>query len=139
MSDSYSVIVYKSTKLPKQYHGLIFSRWLRSFRLGNAFLKKAEPGSYYRHYQKYLEILLSKPESEVRLAVLTDDHDNVLGFSVTRGEILDYVHVQFNHRRHGIAKKLIPEAITTITHTTKLAIGILRNNDHYHFKFDPFI
>lgn len=138
-NSSYSVIVYPAKELPMDYVPLIFARWLRSFRFGNPYLRKSDAGDYYRHYHKYIEMLLSKPDTMVRLAVLSDDHDIVLGFSVAREDVLDYVHVQANHRRQGIAKKLIPPGITTVSHATELAKGILWRGEKYkHIKLNPF-
>lgn len=136
---TYSVLAYPSAKLPETYVALVFARWLRSFRAGNPFLKKASPAEYYKHYHKHIEMLLSKPDSTVRLAVLSDDHDVVLGFSVAREDVLDYVHVQKDHRRQGIAKMLIPQGITTMSHSTHLSVGIWQNNPKYkHLKLNPF-
>lgn len=137
MSTTYSVISYKASELPKEYEALIFSRWLRSFRYGNKFLRSSDPAPYYKNYHLYLENLLKKPDSIIRLAVLTDDHDVVLGFSVVREDVLDYVHVQVNHRKHGIAKKLVPETITTTSHMTDLAKGIWQKK-YKDIKFNPF-
>lgn len=137
LNPTYSIISYPAKDLPEAYTALIFSRWLRSFRNGNPFIKKADPGGYYKHYHAYIENLLSKPDSVVRLAVLSDDHDVALGFSVVREDVLDYVHVQVNHRRQGIAKKLVPPGITTISHTTQLALGIWQEK-YKEIKFNPF-
>lgn len=138
MSATYSVIVYPSAELPELYIPLIYSRWLRSFRLGNEWLKKATAADYYKHYHAYIENLLKKPGSVTRLAVLSDDHDVVLGFSICREDVLDYVHVQVDHRKTGIARKLIPENITTISHTTRLAIDIWQEKYKDKLKFNPF-
>ena len=136
---TYSVISYPSKDLPETYVPLVFSRWLRSFKGGHPHLKKVDPDAYYKNYHGFIQILLSKPDSQVRLAVLSDDHDVVLGFSVCREDVLDYVHVQVDHRKQGIGKSLIPKNITTFTHSTNLSNGIWLNNDHYkHLKFNPY-
>jgi hypothetical protein len=135
---TYSVISFPAKDLPQQYEALVFARWLRSFRFGNSFIKKTDPTEYYKQYHKYIEMLLKKPESVVRLAALSDDHDVVLGFSVTRGLILDYVHVQVDHRRTGIAKKLVPKDVAVTTHMTQLAQGIWQAKYKY-LTFNPFI
>lgn len=134
---TYSVISFKGAELPAAYRPLIFSRWLRSFRFGVAYIKKTDPTEYYKKYHQFIELLLSKPDSTVRLAVLTDDHDVVLGFSVSREDVLDYVHVQVDHRKNGIAKKLVPKNITTATHMTQLAQGIWQAK-YKQLKFNPF-
>lgn len=134
---TYSILAFKAAELPKPYVGFIFSYWLKSFRHGNPFIKKANPGAYYKHYHTYIENLLNKPDSTIRLAVLSDDHDVVLGFSVVREDVLDYIFVQTNHRRQGIAKKLVPPGITTISHTTQLATRIWQKK-YKEIKFNPF-
>lgn len=134
---TYSIIAYPASKLPESFTALIFARWLRSFRFGNDWVKKTDPKEYYKHYHKYIEILLSKPDCVVRIAALSDDHDVVLGFSVVREDVLDYVHVQVDHRKQGIAKRLVPKGITTISHTTKLATGIWQDK-YKHIKCNPF-
>lgn len=137
---SYSILIYPSSKLPKSYEALIFSRWLRSLRHGNPLFKKVSSREFYDNYHKYIEKLLEKPDSQIRLAVLSDDHDNVLGFSVSREDVLDYVHVHTNNRKVGIGRALIPEGITTFSHITGPAIVIWQNlgSRYKHFKFNPF-
>lgn len=137
MSDTYSVIVYPSAKLPDEYKSPVFDRWLKSFRQGNPFIKMAERKPYYIHYHAYIENLLRQPNSVVRLAVLTDAPDIILGFSACRGDVLDYIHVLHLNRKNGIAKSLVPENITTISHTTELA-KIIWQEKYKHWKFNPF-
>ncbi len=111
---------------------------MRSFRYGNDYMKLADSDSYYRSYEIYLTLLLYKPEAVVRLAVLTDDPDVALGFSVVRGPILDYVHVHKDFRKQGIGKKLVPNDIETITHLTKTGMK-LWSTKLPKATFDPFI
>ena len=134
---SYEVISFSSRKLPRAYIALLYSRWLRSLRFGNPLVRKISSHQYFKQWHAYIEKLLAKPDSIVRLAVLSDDHDIVLGFSVSREDVLDYVHVHTNNRNCGIATSLIPESITTFTHVTETWIQIW--NKHYkEWKFNPF-
>ena len=134
---SYEVIQFYSSKLPRNYIALLYSRWLRSFRFGNPLYRKVSSHQYYKHYHAYIEKLLSKPDSITRLAVLSDDKDVALGFSVSREDVLDYIHVHTNNRHIGIGTALIPDGITTFTHIT--AIGLEIWNKHYKdWEFNPF-
>jgi hypothetical protein len=119
------------------YINLIYSKWLRSFRYGNDYIKLTDSESYYVNYHRYITTLLQKPETTIRLAVLTDDADVVLGFSVSRGNILDYVHVHKDNRRIGIGTKLIPPGIDTFTHCTKTWLSIW-NDKYKDWKFNLF-
>ena len=133
---SYDIISFKGAVLPPAYTNMIYSRWLRSLRFGNDYYKLINSKDYYSSYQKHIAYILSLPTTVVRLAVLSDDHDVVLGFSVSRGDILDFVHVHKDMRRQGIAKSLVPKDIKTITHLTKTALIIWPK---YEITFNPFI
>jgi hypothetical protein len=140
IDSTYSILVYPSKLLPTMYISLIFSRWLRSLRYGNPLFRKMRSKEYFDHYHIYIENLLSKPDSEIRLAVLSDDHDNVLGFSVVREDVLDYIHVHDNNRNVGIGKSLLPKNVTTFTHITGPAIQIWQKtgSKYKELKFNPF-
>lgn len=139
ITPSYSVIVYPAKKLPRDYHPLLFSRWLRSLRFGNTLFKKISSNDYYKSYQAFIEKLLDKPDCVIRLAVLSDDHDVVLGFAVSREDVLDYIHVHTDYRRIGVGRSLFPQGITTFSHITATAIIIWQGNDKYkELKFNPF-
>lgn len=146
---AYTVVQYSGKDLPASYRGLIYSKWLRSLRHGNDYFKLIDGKSYYESYSAYISMLLLKPECVVRLAVLADDRDVVLGFSVSRGTVLDYVHVLrirlkvptgfdvTDYRRHGIGTKLIPKGIDTFTHITKTWL-IVWGNKFPQWRFNPF-
>jgi ribosomal protein S18 acetylase RimI-like enzyme len=97
------------------------------------------PKEYYKSYHFYIENLLRKPDSVIMLAVLSDDHDVVLGFSASREDVLDYIHVHRDYRKVGIGKALLPDEITTFTHLTLTALNIWQAKAKYKgWKFDPF-
>lgn len=137
VADSYRIIAFSGLELPLQYRSLVYSKWLRSLRYGNDFFKLIEADAYYNAYHKHISLILSAPGSMVRLAVLSDDKDVVLGFSVSRFLALDYIHVHKDHRKCGIGTKLIPVGIDTITHVTKTAL-IIWPSKYGHWKFNPF-
>ncbi len=134
---SYRIKAYAARLLAPEYKGLIYSKWLRSLRYGNDYFKLVDPDAYYRAYHKYITAVLAFSDSIVRLAVLADDPDVVLGFSVARGNILDYVHVHKHQRRQGIGTRLIPEGIDTISHVTKTGLSIW-GSKYGHWLFNPF-
>lgn len=136
---TYSIISFPASKLPENFVPLVFSKWLRSLRFGNPLFKRVYTKDYYKNYHTYIENLLKKPDSIIRLAVLTDDQDVVLGFSVSREDVLDYIHVHNDYRRIGIARLLMPKDITTFTHITTTWLSIWPGNPNYkHLQFNPF-
>lgn len=96
---------------------------------------------------------MKKPDCLIKLAVLTEDKDVVLGFSVSREDVLDYIHVHKDSRKDaemlidgkvvkfpgGIGKKLLPKPLTTFTHLTKIALIIWQTEKYKHLKFNPKI
>jgi hypothetical protein len=139
VNPTYSIISYPAKDLPKNYTALVYSKWLRTLRFGNPIFKNIDSDAFYHNYHKFIENLMKKPDSIVRLAVLTEDQDVVLGFSVSREDVLDYVHVHKDNRELGIAKKLIPQNTTTFTHITLTALQIWRHKEKYQYlKYNPF-
>lgn len=134
---TYTITSYPAIYVPLEYKNLIFSKWMRSLRYGNDYYKLIEPGAFFKTYQQLINNILARRDAFVIVAALTDDPDVVLGFSVSHGPVLDYVHVHKDHRRHGIGRRLVPEAVTTISHLTRLGASIW--GSHYgHLIFNPF-
>lgn len=134
---SYQVIMFPGEKLPEQYLNMILSKWLRSLRYGNDYFKLTDSDSYFLHYNVFIRKLLHTPETQVRIAALSDNHDVVLGWSVSRGPVLDYCHVHKDMRNKGIGAALIPKDTTTITHLTRIAMAIWQSK-YPSFIFNPF-
>jgi GNAT superfamily N-acetyltransferase len=135
--------MYAAHKLPETYKPMIFSKWMRSTKYGNEYFKAIDSNVFYTVYQKYIEQVLSRPIAMVRLATLSDDADNCLGWSIVEGSTLHYIHVEWNQRNQGIGKSLLPpDGIRQFTHLTKTGMKIW-NNEKYHGKysnaiFNPF-
>lgn len=124
---SYQVLLYQRDELPQIYVNFILSKWLRSYRYGNDYIKLIDSDCYYRGYQGYIKRLLNS-QGRIRLAVLSDDHDVALGFSliqsIPEGNILHYVYVHKDVRRQGIGKALVPIEIKEFTHLTKTGMKL---------------
>ena len=134
--DTYSIVSYSGAALPEAYRNMVFSKWLRSLKYGNDYFRLIDSDSYFEMYHQYIQALLTKTNSVVKLAVLTDDPDVVLGFAVIRDNTLDYVHVHKDQRHQGIARSLVPSNINAISHLTKIGIAIW--SKHPNVKFNPF-
>lgn len=137
VDSTYSIISFVGTQLPDSYRNMIYSKWMRSLKHGNDYYQLIDNDSYYSTYRAYIDVLLAKPGCVVKLAVLTEDHDVCLGFSVSRGDILDYVHVHKDMRKQGIATALVPKDFKWITHLTKIGLSIW-GSKLQNVKFNPF-
>lgn len=135
------VISFSGSELPSNYQGVVIARWLNSLKKHSEIFKRAEKDSYYKAYEPYIKVILSRPNVKVRLAVLEEDHDVVFGWSASEPKILHYVHVQPPYNGHGISYDLIPKDIEIISHVTKHWDKCFtdRNNRFSKVKFNPFI
>lgn len=134
-----SILRFMSPRMDEKYQAYVYSKWLKSFRYGAAFMKMVPSRQYYESYHKLIETLLNKPNSFTRIAVLSDDHDVFLGFSVTRYYTLDYIYVHKDCREHGIATLLMPQNMKYVSHLTNTGSDIIRNNPNYkHLTYNPF-
>jgi GNAT superfamily N-acetyltransferase len=128
---------FSGAALPESHMNFVLSKWKRSLRHGNDYFKLVRAGDYYDAYDLYLARLLAEDRCAVRLAVLDEDADVILGFSVARANVLDYVYVHKDARGAGIARALIPLGIDTISHLTKTGL-MLWSNKFPDWAFNPF-
>ena len=133
--DSYKVIAYKGNALPEEYLNLIRAPFLTSLRYGNDLFKLIDQDAYYKTYNKYLESILKRNQTVVRLAALDDK--TILGWSLSEPNLLHYVWVKKEVRRQGIMQSLLPE-FTTFSHITNKWIPIW-NKYHFDARFNPFV
>lgn len=139
MDSSYQILIFPAAKIPPYYLSLIYAKWLRSLRKGNDAYKKIKSRTYFDNYHDFIEKLLAKPDAIVRIAVLSDDHDVVLGFSASREDVLDYIFVHQDYRQNKIGTHLFPEGVTTFSQLTKIAKTIWLGNRKYRkLRFNPF-
>lgn len=140
-TSSYKVITFFGKDLPtkyKHYEAYIEANWLGSLKKYNETFRVMEERKLYDlHYRPFMRSLIYKPGCTIRLAVLTDDPDVILGFSSKREDVLDYVHVRHEQRGHKIASSLIPDHITTFSHVTNMWLPIWQAK-YKHWKFNPF-
>lgn len=128
---------HEGPHLPKEYLNLVRSRWMRSYRHCNDYMKLVQADAYYNAYGVYIINILNRPTTLVRLAVLGDDHDVVLGFGVAEGNTLHYVEVPTAYRRNGIGRNLVPEKIEWFSSLTKVGMKLWAEKFPYA-KFNPF-
>lgn len=133
---TYSIITVLGSTLPLRYTGFVYSKWLRSLRYGNEYFKLINSDDYYSNYGRFIESVLNRENVYLRLAVLTDERDTALGFSVNEREILHYVYVKEDMRGLKIASSLV-QKLETFTHLTKEALPIW-NKKFPAAIFNPF-
>lgn len=121
----------------EQYKSLVLATWLRALKHGNEFFREADAKTYWTVYSKVIMALLRRPTCVVRLAVLSDEPDVVVGWEVHEGHVLHFVFVKHQGRKQGIARSLVPDNITVITHITKTGKSLWKKKLE-HAIFNPF-
>ena len=117
----------------KDDEALIYQTWLKGLYFGSSWFSKMDQKTFFQKYRIVINDLLLR--SQVFVAALKEDQDTVLGYSVIQENILHWIFVKTSWRKMGIAKRLLPDNINTVTHLTDLVRNILPKR----FKFDPFL
>lgn len=135
--ETVEIRAYKGPELPEQYANFVRDRWLKTYKKCNKFMSLVDPASYYRAYPQYIRTILAKKTTTVRLAMLAEDEDVLLGFSVSDGPILHYVNVPLDYRSQGIGRKLVPFVVERFTHITETGMALWTKKVPKAI-FDPF-
>jgi hypothetical protein len=125
----------------------IYATMLRGLYYGCHFYGAIEKSAFFSAYQEVLVKILSKTHLTPCIAVLTEDPECILGYSLVerrvaseaadRSDILHFIYVKNAWRKQGIAKRLLQGSkITTTTHITDLGNSI-RNQRGW--AFNPFL
>jgi hypothetical protein len=70
------------------------------------------------------------------VACLKEDPDVILGYSVTDGTRIHWVHLKAAWRGIGLARSLIPKNADSASHMTKIGLAITKK--YPQIKFRPF-
>lgn len=114
-------------------YNFIMATWLRGLYYGNDWFKRIDKEAFMHHYWGFINKLLTKPTTRIRVACLNDDPQIVLGYSVSEAPVLHWIFVKKAWRKIGLARDLTPKETTTITHITNVF-----DERRHHYKFDPF-
>lgn len=120
--EKYKLITYPAIQLPEEYTHLIKAPFLNLLRYGNDLFKLVDKEAYFPNYGRYIDSLMKRKNSVVKLAVLDDE--TVLGWSLFEERVVHFVWVKNEVRRQGIGKSLLPKEFDTITHITNKGMNI---------------
>lgn len=132
---SYKIKNFKASLLPLSFRNVIIAPFLNSLRYGNDLFKLIDKDIYYSVYGKYVELLMNRPNAQIKIALLEDEI--VLGWSLSELKTLHYIWIKKDLRRQGIAKTLLPKEFDTISHITNKGLSIWATK-FPEIKFNPF-
>lgn len=111
----------------------IYSTRLKGLRYANKWLGLIDEYLYFNEYHKVIDRILHNPKTEIRIATLITDPEIILGYSVQENSTLHWVFIKPDWRNIGLARDLVGDKITTITHQTKKGAAALK----HQVNFDP--
>lgn len=117
----------------------IFSTFLRGLYYGDSWFSLIPKTVFMTKYHKVLEHIMNSPNTKVSVACLKDDPEVILGYAMldATGSTLHWVFCKKAWRSIGIAKSLVPDSISNVTHLTKTGKSILSTKPNV--QFNPFL
>lgn len=117
--------------------GFVGSYWFNGLKYGNTTFRLIPDHTYLDWYGRIINRLVDT--SKVKVACLQEDETVTVGFSVfdlisPTETHLHWIYVKEKWRNNGIAKLLLPQNITVVTHLTKVGLAMLPPN----VQFKPY-
>ena len=117
----------------------ILATWLRGLYYGNSWFKEIQKDVFMQVYHGVIDNVLKSEHTIINVAVLNEDPDIILGYSVLNNQhlnpVLHWVIVKEAWRKMGIARHIIPENVDTVTQLTTIGLKLKPEN----VKFNPFL
>lgn len=116
----------------------IMATFLRGLYYGDSWFSLIPKAIFMNNYKKVAEALVSG-NTVIKVACLKDDPGVILGYSILSKDFLTvhFVFVKSAWRLKGIARSLLPQYPTAISHLTTLGKSLM--NKFPTAVFNPFI
>ena len=120
-------------------YAFIYASFLKGVYYGNPWFSMIPKDIFMQNYKPVADTLIYSPNTAILVACLPDDPDTILGYSITQvqGDVLAWVYVKAQWRKHGIGRSLIPTTPTSVTHLTELGKSLLHKFENKPI-FNPF-
>lgn len=114
----------------------IMATFLRGLYYGDSWFSMIPKDIFMANYKMVIERLLQK--SVVKVACLKEDHNVILGYSILSADYqaVHWTFVKSAWRRKGIAKSLVPQHPTYVTHLSALGKSLMSKLPNV--TFNPF-
>lgn len=108
-------------------HNFILATFLRGLYYGDSWFSSIPKDIFMANYKPVITAILSSPKTSVKVACLKEDTNVILGYSIlsTDYQTVHWVFVKTPWRGNGIAKTLVPQHPTAVTHLTALGTKLL--------------
>lgn len=118
----YNVRDYK----PEDKH-FIMATFLKGLYYGESYFSLVPKDIFMTNYKLVAESLVSNPRVNIKVACLPDDADVILGYSILSHDFqaVHFVFVKNVWRKKGIARSLVPQHPTAVSHLTNLGKSLM--------------
>lgn len=118
---------------------LVLATFLRGLYHGDSWFSLIPRSIFMDNYKKVAEALVSSPNVIIKIACLKEDPDVILGYSILSSnyQTIHWCYVKSAWRKQGIARSLLPQFPTTITHLSALGKSLM--SKFPDAVFNPFL
>lgn len=128
--------LYNIRDLKPEDVNFVLATFLRGLYYGDSWFSKIPKQVFMDNYKNVALSLVNK--STIKVACLKDEPDVIIGYSILSNDFqtIHYVYVKAAWRKKGIARSILPQYPSTVTHLTDLGAQLITK-----FKdviFNPF-
>jgi len=119
--------LYDIRDMKEEDKNFIRASFLKGLYYGDSWFSMIPKDEFMKNYKSVIEHFLHDPTAIVKVACLSDDPDTIIGYSILSADYVTvhWVYVKSKWRLHGIAKRLVPEHPTAVSHLTELGKTLL--------------
>ncbi len=106
----------------------IMATFLRGLYYGDPWYQQIPKDIFMDYYSRSAKAAWESPRIKIQVACLKEDHNVILGYSITSADDLAvvWVFVKLAWRKQGIGKSLLPAAPVFATHLTTIGKSLMR-------------
>jgi hypothetical protein len=118
---------------------LILATFLRGLYYSNEYFNKIPKDIFMDNYKLNAYKIVLGPTNKIKVACLKEDPDVILGYALLNSDetVLHWVFVKAAWRHKGIAKSLVPDTITSVSHINEVGSTLLTISEK-QIVFNPF-
>jgi len=117
----------------------ILATFIRGLYYGNTLFNKIPKQIFVDNYKPVVQTLLSGVHTVIKIACLKEDPNIIIGYSILSSDyqVINWVYVKKAWRTRGVARSLVPQFPTSVSHLTTLGESLLTKFEVQPI-FNPF-
>lgn len=115
----------------------VLATFLKGLYYGDSWFSLIPKDTFMTHYHAFLERFIESPGVDISMACLAEDPDVIIGYCIHTNTVVHMIFVKKAWRRIGVAKSLLPNQVTAVSHLTDLGRRLLSKLPEA--VFNPFV